>query len=135
MTLNTNKLLLVVLMALITAPLTQAQLKTFKPGDVIKSSEIIENFAYLEDQISSAGDPASAQCSAKQYCSDVVISCTVGSSAILLGSGSILTYPEGQVADNPKHNADTESPFLLRLAAHCGRNMYRRNKCAQSGIS
>ena len=62
MMLNTNRLLVALIMGFAISPLVQAQLKTFKPGDVIKSSEINENFEYLEEQIGSAGDAASAQC-------------------------------------------------------------------------
>ncbi len=101
MMLNTNRFLLILLVGLVAAPLTQAQLKTFKPGEVIKSSEINENFEYLEEQIGSAGDAASAQCSANQDGSNVVISCTDGSSAVLAGSGKVVFYPEGTTGSVP----------------------------------
>ena len=97
MMLNTNRFLVALIMGFAISPLVQAQLKTFKPGDVIKSSEINENFEYLEEQIGSAGDAASAQCSATQDGSNVVISCTDGSSAVLAGAGTVVTYPEGGI--------------------------------------
>ena len=97
MMLNTNRLLIALIVGFALSPLVQAQLKTFKPGDVIKSSEINENFEYLEEQIGSAGDAASAQCSATQDGSNVVISCTDGSSAVLAGAGTVVTYPEGGI--------------------------------------
>ena len=97
MMLNTNRLLVALIMGFAISPLVQAQLKTFKPGDVIKSSEINENFEYLEEQIGSAGNTASAQCSATRDGSSVVISCSDGSSAVLAGAGTVVTYPEGGV--------------------------------------
>jgi hypothetical protein len=97
MMLNTNRFLVALIVGFAISPLVQAQLKTFKPGDVIKSSEINENFEYLEEQIGSAGDAASAQCSATQDGSNVVISCTDGSSAVLAGAGTVVAYPEGGI--------------------------------------
>ena len=97
MMLNTNRLLIALIVGFAISPLVQAQLKTFKPGDVIKSSEINENFEYLEEQIGSAGDAASAQCSATQDGNNVVISCSDGSSAVLAGAGTVVTYPEGGI--------------------------------------
>lgn len=97
---NTNRFLLILLMGLVAAPLTQAQLKTFKPGDVIKSSEINENFEYLEEQIGSAGNAASAQCSATQEGNNVVISCTDGSSGLLAGSGTVVVFSEGVIGES-----------------------------------
>ena len=97
MMLNTNRLLIALIVGFAISPLVQAQLKTFKPGDVIKSSEINENFEYLEEQIGSACDAASAQCSATQDGSSVVISCTDGSQAVLAGAGTVVTYPEGGI--------------------------------------
>ena len=73
----------------------QAQLKAFQPGEVIKSSEINGNFEYLEGQIESGGGAASAQCSASQDGSNVVITCSDGTSAVLAGAGTVVTYPEG----------------------------------------
>ena len=73
----------------------QAQLKAFQPGEVIKSSEINGNFEYLEGQIESAGRAATAQCSASQDGSNVVITCSDGTSAVLAGAGTVVTYPEG----------------------------------------
>ena len=117
MMLSTNRFLLVLLVGLVAAPLTQAQLKTFKPGDVIKSSEINENFEYLEEQIGSAGDAASAQCSAKQDGSSVVISCTDGSSAVLAGAGTVVTYPEGGViGESPTQTWSTGSIVYVDAA-------------------
>jgi len=95
--LNTNRFLVALIVGFAISPFVQAQLTTFKPGDVIKSSEINENFEYLEEQIGSAGDAASAQCSATQDAGNVVISCTDGSSAVLAGAGTVVTYPEGGV--------------------------------------
>ena len=37
------------------APFVQSELKTFQPGDVIKSSEMNGNFEYLEGQIEDLG--------------------------------------------------------------------------------
>ena len=99
MMLNTNRLLVALIMGFAMSPFVQAQLKAFKPGDVIKSSEINENFEYLEEQIGSAGDAASAQCSATQDGSNVVISCTDGSSAVLAGAGTVVTYQQGTVGE------------------------------------
>ena len=49
---NTNKALLIGAVSwLAMAPFAQAELKTFQPGDVIKSSEINGNFKFLEGQI------------------------------------------------------------------------------------
>ena len=94
---STNRFLVALIVGFAISPLVQAQLRTFKPGDVIKSSEINENFEYLEEQIGSAGDAASAQCSATQDGSSVVISCTDGSQAVLAGAGTVVTYPEGGI--------------------------------------
>ena len=96
---STNRFLVALIVGFAISPLVQAQLKTFKPGDVIKSSEINENFEYLEEQIGSAGDAASAQCSATQDGSNVVISCTDGSSAVLAGAGTVVAYPEGVIGE------------------------------------
>ena len=52
---NTNRILIALIMGVAISPFVQAQLKTFKPGDVIKSSEINENFEYLEGQITDLG--------------------------------------------------------------------------------
>ena len=101
MMLNTNRFLVALIVGFAISPFVQAQLKTFKPGDVIKSSEINENFEYLEEQIGSAGDAASAQCSATQDGSNVVISCTDGSSAVVPGYGTVLIIPEGTVGETP----------------------------------
>jgi len=101
MMLNTNRLLIALIVGFAISPFVQAQLKTFKPGDVIKSSEINENFEYLEEQIGSAGDAASAQCSATQDGSNVVISCTDGSFAVLAGAGTVVAYPEGVIGEAP----------------------------------
>jgi len=73
MMLNTNRLVVALILGVAISPFVQAQLKTFKPGDVIKSSEINENFEYLEEQIGSAGDAASAQCSATQQLSKRIV--------------------------------------------------------------
>lgn len=52
MLLNTSKALLVgSLVWAGVAPFAQSELKTFQPGDVIKSSEMNGNFEYLEGQI------------------------------------------------------------------------------------
>ena len=52
MLLNTSKALLVGSLVWVgVAPFAQSELKTFQPGDVIKSSEINGNFEYLEGQI------------------------------------------------------------------------------------
>ena len=52
MLLNTSKALLVGSLVWVgVTPLAQSELKTFQPGDVIKSSEINGNFEYLEGQI------------------------------------------------------------------------------------
>ena len=107
MKLNTNRLLIALIVGFALSPLVQAQLKTFKPGDVIKSSEINENFEYLEEQIGSAGDAASAQCSATQDGSNVVISCTDGSSAVLAGAGKVVAYPEGTLGQIPPLDYDS----------------------------
>ena len=54
--LNTSKALLVgSLLWVGVAPLAQSELKTFQSGDVIKSSEMNENFEYLEGQIEGLG--------------------------------------------------------------------------------
>ena len=100
MMLNTNRLLIALIVGFALSPLVQAQLKTFKPGDVIKSSEINENFEYLEEQIGSAGDAASAQCSASQDGNNVVISCTDGSSGLLAGSGTVVVFSEGVIGES-----------------------------------
>ena len=100
MMLNTNRLLIALIVGFAISPLVQAQLKTFKPGDVIKSSEINENFEYLEEQIGSAGDAASAQCSATQDGNNVVISCTDGSSGLLAGSGTVVVFSEGVIGES-----------------------------------
>ena len=94
---STNRFLVALIVGFAISPLVQAQLKTFKPGDVIKSSEINENFEYLEEQIGSAGDAASAQCSATQDGSNVVISCTDDLSGVLAGAGTVVNYPEGGI--------------------------------------
>ena len=98
---STNRFLVALIVGFAISPLVQAQLKTFKPGDVIKSSEINENFEYLEEQIGSAGDAASAQCSATQNGNNVVISCTDDSSAVLAGAGTVVAYPEGVIGEAP----------------------------------
>ena len=100
MMLNTNRLSVALIVGFALSPLVQAQLKTFKPGDVIKSSEINENFEYLEEQIGSAGDAASAQCSATQDGNNVVISCTDGSSGLLAGSGTVVVFSEGVIGES-----------------------------------
>ncbi len=99
MNLNSSRLIisLTVLLSTLLATSANAQIKTFQPGDVIKSSEINENFEYLKEQIEASGDAASAQCSAKQDGSNVVISCSDGSSAVLAGAGTVVTYPEGGI--------------------------------------
>lgn len=97
MMLNTNRFSVALIVGFAVSPAVQAQLKTFKPGDVIKSSEINENFEYLEEQIGSADDAASAQCSAAQDGSKIVIRCTDGSSAVLAGARTVVTYPEGGI--------------------------------------
>ena len=52
MQLNTSKALLVGSLVWVgVTPLAQSELKTFQPGDVIKSSEMNGNFEYLEGQI------------------------------------------------------------------------------------
>ena len=54
--LNTSKALLVGSLFWIgVAPFAQSELKTFQPGDVIKSSEMNCNFEYLEGQIEDLG--------------------------------------------------------------------------------
>ena len=54
--LNTSKALLVGSLFWIgVAPFAQSELKTFQPGDVIKSSEMNGNFEYLEGQIEDLG--------------------------------------------------------------------------------
>ena len=98
---STNRFLVALIVGFAISPLVQAQLKTFNPGDVIKSSEINENFEYLEEQIGSAGDAASAQCSASQDGSSVVISCSDGSSAVLASAGTVVAYPEGVIGEAP----------------------------------
>ena len=95
---STNRFLVALIVGFAISPLVQAQLKTFKPGDVIKSSETNENFEYLEEQIGSAGDAASAQCSATQDGNSAVISCTDGSSAMLAGAGTVVIYPAGKLS-------------------------------------
>ena len=50
--LNTSKALLVGSLVWVgVAPFAQSELKTFQPGDVIKSAEMNGNFEYLEGQI------------------------------------------------------------------------------------
>ena len=52
MLLNTSKVLLVGSLVWVgVTPLAQSELKTFQPGEVIKSSEMNGNFEYLEGQI------------------------------------------------------------------------------------
>ena len=56
MLLNTSKALLVGSLVWVgVTPLAQSELKTFQPGDVIKSSEMNGNFEYLEGQIEDLG--------------------------------------------------------------------------------
>lgn len=114
---STNRCLAALIVGFAMSPLVQAQLKTFKPGDVIKSSEINENFEYLEEQIGSAGNAASAQCSATQDGSSVVISCSDGSSAVLAGAGTVVTYPEGGViGESPTQTWSTGSIVYVDAA-------------------
>jgi len=101
MMLNTNRLVVALILGVAISPFVQAQLKTFKPGDVIKSSEINENFEYLEEQIGSAGDAASAQCSATQQENSVLIECSDGSSGVIAGAGTVVVYPEGVMGEVP----------------------------------
>ena len=52
MLLNTSKALLVGSLVWVgVTPFAQSELKTFQPGEVIKSSEMNGNFEYLEGQI------------------------------------------------------------------------------------
>ena len=98
---STNRFLVALIVGFAMSPLVQAQLKIFKPGDVIKSSEINENFEYLQEQIGAAGDAASAQCSANQDGSNFVISCTDGSIAVLASAGTVVAYPRGVIGEAP----------------------------------
>ena len=90
-----KRLVIIPIMCCLQVGHVQAQLKAFQPGEVIKSSEINGIFEYLEGQILSGGGAASAQCSASQDGSNVVITCSDGTSAVLAGAGTVVTYPEG----------------------------------------
>ena len=76
-------------------------LQTRRRHQIQKSMRTLNTF---EEQIGSAGNAASAQCSATQDGNSVVISCDDGSSAVLAGAGTVVTYPEGGVIGGIPHS-------------------------------
>ena len=69
------------------------ELHTFKNGEVADADKLNESLQYILNNASGGGG-----CSATQQDNSVVIECADGTSGVIAGAGTVVVYPEGELA-------------------------------------
>jgi hypothetical protein len=88
-----NKLLF--LLIFISTPSLADELNEFSNGSVADAQAINENFRDLNDRLKTIEEASTGGCSAEQDGSNVIITCSDGTSAVLSSAGTVVTYPQG----------------------------------------
>ena len=90
-----TKPLLAILLLLPLSALAQTQVpNVFEDGTPATAAEVNENFQYILNN-------ASGECSATQQDNRVLIECADGTSGVIVGAGTVVVYPTGQVGAAP----------------------------------